>query len=62
MNCIGCIHYKLMYERNPKRVYDGCEFYDLYLKTDSGTSRIIPCKTCADDSYSHFTDVRDGCR
>lgn len=58
LNCLNCIHYKLMYERNPKRVYDGCEIYDLYLKHDEENRRIIPCKNCSDDGYSRFKDVR----
>lgn len=58
MDCLYCAHYKLMYERDPKRVYDGCEIYDSYLKNDSKNHRLIPCKNCADDRYSRFVDIR----
>lgn len=58
IDCINCIHYKLMYERNPKQVHDGCEKYGLYLKNDSKNHSIVPCNYCIDDECIFFKDVR----
>lgn len=57
INCISCVHYNLMYEENPKKVYDGCMLYNTYLKSDKNR-RIIPCTMCNNTSNANFLNIR----
>ena len=58
INCIGCIHYNIMYQEKPKMVFDGCVLYDTYLKRDKD-DRVVPCTICNNAGNIKFLDIRD---
>ena len=58
INCIGCIHYVIMYQEKPKMVFDGCVLYDTYLKRDKD-NRVVPCTMCNNAGNIKFLDIRD---
>lgn len=58
INCIGCIHYNIMYQEKPKMVFDGCVLYDTYLKRDKD-DRVVPCTMCNNTGNINFLDIRN---
>lgn len=57
IDCVNCIHYDLMYEENPKRIYDGCTLYNTYLKKDDN-NYIMPCTLCNGENNINFLDIK----